>query len=407
MKKIDPYEHRERYLKWKKTAEIKGITSFNAKLIVEYLNDMEEGFNVARKGSRSYIRLNNLRQRLTWLIKNMEDAYKIKKITDITERQATSFFNDLMRNGKIVTRSGRAYTSVQDYVWVFKAFWHWYQRRENANGNLVKDITLYMDTNPVKESSFVYFTIDDMKRMADRSKYEYKVLMWFLFDTGIRAPTELMNMRVSDLSLLDDGQTYQLDIRNDVSKTFGRKIKLVLCSRLLREYIKAKGFKDDDVLFPIIPRVVNQYIKRIAVKVLGKYKTKGGQNIKDISLYDFRHSSSCYWLPRYKSESALKYRFGWKRDDMIHHYTKLLGMRDTIEEQDILLDSEAKTKLENELEFQKKKNLLMDDTIKELQQEMKIIKDTQKRHMAEEVKKIPEITRRTESRIGAIKKSEI
>jgi hypothetical protein len=50
-------------------------------------------------------------------------------------------------------------------------------------------------------------------------------------------------------------------------------------------------------------------------KVLGKDRI--------IKMYDFRHSSCCYWLPRYKSENALKYRFGWKKSDMISYYSHL------------------------------------------------------------------------------------
>ncbi len=391
--KIDPYKNKERYLNWKaKAIKIEGISNYNSDLLIEYLKDMEEGYNVARKGAVSYIRLNNLKTRIAWIMRKMEEEYKIKKITDIEERKAVSFFNDLMRNGKIKSRKGRAYDSVKDYVSVFKAFWHWYMRRENAKNHVVKDITSYIDTSPMKESVFVYFTIDDLKKIANRAKFEYKVLMWFMFDSGIRSPTELMNIRISDLSKLDDSETYQLDIKNEISKTFGRKIKLLLCSKLLSEYIESKKLKDDDVLFPIVPRVVNQYIRRIAVKTLGAYKTKGGNDIKNISLYDFRHSSACYWLPRYKSESALKYRFGWKRDEMIHHYTKMLGMKDTIAEQDILLDSEAKTKLETELDRQKKDNMLMGDRVNELEQ---TVKKFQEMFGAKTAKKHPEISEET------------
>ena len=51
-------------------------------------------------------------------------------------------------------------------------------------------------------------------------------MMWFLFDTGIRAPTEMMNIKVSDLSLMENSNNYELNIRAAISKTFGRKIKL-------------------------------------------------------------------------------------------------------------------------------------------------------------------------------------
>ncbi len=104
---------------------------------------------------------------------------------------------------------------------------------------------------------------------------------------------------------------------------------------------------------------MNTYLKRLAFKHIqvGSEKkerrklSSGAYHYyieNGLTLYDFRHSSACYWLPRYKSESALKYRFGWVKSSMIHYYTELLGMRDTIDEEDLYLDV-SKTKLEKEI----------------------------------------------------------
>ncbi len=70
--KFDPYKHKERYENWRKKigSQIPEISKDNSKLILDYLNDMELGVNIAkgtRKGSRSYIRLNTLRQRMVFL----------------------------------------------------------------------------------------------------------------------------------------------------------------------------------------------------------------------------------------------------------------------------------------------------------------------------------------------------
>ena len=89
------------------------------------------------------------------------------------------------------------------------------------------------------------------------------------------------------------------------------------------------------ICFPIEFRVVNQYLKRLAVRVLGDRETRGGEATGKLSLYDLRHCSACFWRPRYKTESALKYRFGWKKDEMINYYTRFLGMEDTIKESDL------------------------------------------------------------------------
>ena len=86
-------------------------------------------------------------------------------------------------------------------------------------------------------------------------------------------------------------------------------------------------------------------------------------------MYDFRHISCCYWLPRYKSESALKYRFGWKKSEKIHYYSELLGMKDTIAEDDMLVDI-TKTEIEKRLEKTEKEKEIMSDRVQFLEQEI-------------------------------------
>jgi len=44
----------------------------------------------------------------------------------------------------------------------------------------------------------------------------------------------------------------------------------------------------------------------------------------------------------------LKYRFGWKKSEKIHYYSEMIGMRDTISEEDLLTDV-TKTELEKRL----------------------------------------------------------
>ena len=93
---------------------------------------------------------------------------------------------------------------------------------------------------------------------------------------------------------------------------------------------------------------MNKRLKQIGALVFGDKATIGRKAGKDLTMYDFRHSSACYWLPRYKSRNALLYRFGWKREEEIHYYTALLGMKDTISEEDMLLNT-TRTDIEKEL----------------------------------------------------------
>ncbi len=273
---------------------------------------MENGLNVANcnvKDPRSYIRLNSIRDKTRFFSMKFKEIYDLDKITDITEDQLIKFFTN-MRKGNIVSQDGKRYASTAYFVKIFKAFWHWWIKVNKKKGVEIPDITNDLDTSQDKPK-WVYLDETQVRKLADNAKYDYKVLIMFLFDTGIRAPTELINIKVSDLF----NDCKELQIRDEVSKTFGRKIKLMVCHKLLKNYVLGKELKKEDYLFPINPKVVNRYLKRLASKVLGEIQSEADAKLSDLTMYDFRHISTCYWLPRYKSKSALKFRFGWKKSD--------------------------------------------------------------------------------------------
>ncbi len=369
--KIDPYKHKERYLKWKESVKkgIPKITKTNSDIILRYINDMEKGINVSSlsvKGSRSYPRLNALRDRLVFFAKRFKELYNLDDITKISEEQLIGFFSD-MKSGIIKTVFAKRYKSVDTYAKIFKAFWHWHQKVNKKNGNGVIDITMDLDTRQEKPK-WVYLSEQQVKKMCEIAKYEYRVLIMFLLDSGIRSPTELINVKISDLY----NDCKELHIREEISKTFGRRIKLMICSDLLKEYLINKELKQEDYLFKINPVIVNQYLKRLAVKALGDKTSEAGSKYSELSMYDFRHISCCYWLPRYKSESALKYRFGWKKSDKIHYYSELLGMKDTIAEEDLLIDI-TKTEIEKEQIKLRNENEILKDKIGGMEEQMKRI----------------------------------
>jgi len=374
--KIDPHNHKEKYLAWKEHVKngIPNISKENSDIILQYTFDMEKGLNVASshaKGSRSYIRLNTIRDKMTFFARKFKEIYGINYILDISEEQLVSLFSD-MKNGVIKKEQGGDYRSVGYYVKCFKAFWHWHQKVNRKKGVEIKDITLDLDTREEKPD-WVYLTENQIKMLCDNAKFEYKVLMMFLFDTGIRAPTELVNVKVSDLY----NNYKELQIREEISKTFGRRIKLMLCSDLIKEYIQTKKLTSQDYLFSIEPKIVNKYLKRLSARVLGEDSSPAGQRYSDLTMYDFRHVSCCYWLPRYKSESALKYRFGWKKSDKIHYYSELLGMKDTIAEEDLLMDV-TKSEIEKQLSKTQKENELLQDRLQSMEQQMKQVLELMK-----------------------------
>jgi len=369
--KIDPYNHKERYLKWKKSVEngIPNINKENSEIILKYLNDMEIGVNISSvsvKGARGYNRLNTLKDKLIFFSKKFNTSFNLGCIREIKEEQLFQFFSN-MEKGIIKRQDGNNFIGVHTYVKIFKAFWHWHQKIERKQGREIKDITLDLNTKANKPK-WVYLTEKQVKHLYEKAGDKYRILIMFLFDTGIRAPTELINIKVEDLF----NNYTELQIREEISKTFGRRIKLMICSKIIKDYVEENGLKPKDQLFPINPTVVNRYLKNLAVKVLGKGISEAGDPYSKLSMYDFRHCSCCYWLPRYKSESALKYRFGWKKSDQIHYYSELLGMKDTISEEDLLLDitkteiEKRLTKAEREVEFLSEDNEHMKNQMKSI-----------------------------------------
>ena len=366
--KIDPYNHKERYLKWKEKTKngIPGLSAFNSEIVKRYLDDMERGANIASesaKGPRSYIRLNSLKEKMGSFSKRFKEIYGIDKITDITEEQAMGFFYD-MQTGKIKRKDGKDYENVATHVRIFKAFWHWHQKVSKKKGIEIQDITKDLDTRTEKPK-WVYLTERDVKKLCDNAKLDYRTLIMFLYDTGIRAPTELVNVKVSDLY----NDCKELNIRQETSKTFGRRIKLLLCSGLLKEHIQNHNLQPNDYLFQIKYINVNKYLRRLGTRVLGDKESPAGEKYSRLTMYDFRHCACCYWLPRYKSESALKYRFGWKKSDKIHYYSELLGMKDTISEEDLLIDN-AKTEIEQQLQKSNNENSILKEQLLVMQSQL-------------------------------------
>ncbi|MBT4604273.1 hypothetical protein HOC01_01410 [archaeon] len=357
--KLDPHKHQHFYDNWKKKGmQLKGLSAANAKLLRDYLEDMELGHNInpaSKKGSRSPGRLRNQKGKLHAILLTLQQRTTKKSVTKITELEILSYFGD-MRKGKVNSpRTGKPYNATGSYVKSFKAFYHWYMRSSKKKGKIIADITEELDSKDEKPK-FNYFTADQLRAMCDNATFDYKVLMMFLFDSGIRAPTELMNVRASDLQWIKKDNCYRLHIREETSKTFGRKIKLMLSSDILKSYVDKHKLNGDAYLFTKQPKVMNKYLSRLGHKTLGFGDLQEKKNPKDptyvrygITLYDFRHCATCYWLVRYKSESALKYRFGWKKSEMIHYYSEFLGMKDTIQEEDLYVDI-TKTELQRELD---------------------------------------------------------
>lgn len=348
--KRDVYKHRERWLHWLSKANALGITGIskkNSATILQYLRDMELGVNVgagSQKRPRTAARLNALRGRMVFFAHQFQDRNDVDDLTTLTEEVIFRFFADV-HNGTIRSTKGTAYECVETQVKTFKAFWHWHQKVNRKKGITIPDITADLGSFS-KKPKWVYLSEAQAQQLCATARFDYRVLFSFLLDSGVRPAAELLNIKISDLS--SDCKT--LNVRHEIVKpgSFGRRIKLMLCSDLIKQFIQVNSLTADDYLFDINPNTANKYLKKLTTQLFGNAVSEAGKNYSEIRLYDLRHISCCYWLPRYKSESALMYRFGWKKSSMVHYYTELLGMRDTISDEDMLVDI-TKTELEQRI----------------------------------------------------------
>jgi hypothetical protein len=82
MTRYDPYNHEKKWKDWKLKvkSKIPYISKDNSKVILQYLEDMEVGINIAKgtvKGGRSYVRLNTLKERMIFFARKFEQLYTV------------------------------------------------------------------------------------------------------------------------------------------------------------------------------------------------------------------------------------------------------------------------------------------------------------------------------------------
>lgn len=340
--KRDPYKYKQRWDNWieDNSKGIEGISKENSKLILSYLEDMKLGRNVspfAKKGNRSERRLYDLKDRLLFFAKRID-----KPLNKLDKDFVHNFFYN-MQKGKIRRLDGKNFISVGSYIKDFKAFWKWLMRK----GEVKEDITLDLSRSDDNKPAWVYLSEEEFKKFANRCSPDYRAIVWFMYDTGMRV-TEANSVKVK----LFDKDFTQLTIPKEISKSLGRVINLKLCSSLVKDYIKFYNLKEDDFLFQKNPATINQYLRRLAKEVFGEKETKARGKTSEFTLYDIRHNASCFWLKRYSSTRALMYRMGWSDEKWIKYYSEFLGLSDELSDED-MVTSEEKTRMEKDISLLK------------------------------------------------------
>jgi len=94
-------------MSWKErnSSTIPNISKINSDLVLRYLGDMEKGINVAhlsKKGGRSYVRLNTIKNRIVLIVKHFEARFGLDEITKVTEEQVLVFIQRIEKRNLVL-----------------------------------------------------------------------------------------------------------------------------------------------------------------------------------------------------------------------------------------------------------------------------------------------------------------
>jgi site-specific recombinase XerD len=331
----------------KKNKKINGMKVFNSKVALEFLHDLEEGKNIgSQKGRRSPSTLTKHRSNLIFFDKHIK-----KNFDKITKDDIHELFNKMM-DGKLKKEDGSKYIGTGEFMKNFKVFWKWMRRNNYVKQDITEDLSRAEGNGIGRKPAWVFLGQANMKKLIDASRGDYRALILFLYDSGIR-PSELYRLRVYDLRE-DFTELHIPELRENgerVSKTFERTIKLKQSSGMIKQYIQDMGLKGNDYLVKVGQAGFNKYLRTLAKNLFGTNPTKARQSPNKLRMYDIRHNSAIFWLERYQRNVDLMYRFGWKREDKVFYYSEFIGKRDQISDDD-MFTKEDKTRMEKELESQ-------------------------------------------------------
>jgi integrase len=349
--KRDLYKDEARFKSWKKTAlSDDEISSKNIEFIYDCVSDLEQGKNIgkgSKKGARSYKRLNTVRTKMYFIARELEK----KGIDDFRKTTEQAIFDifDGMRKGKI---NGKKYKSTGDYTKIFKTCWHWWMKVNRKKGIEIKDITEDLD-NSVEEPDFTLFSKEDLEKMRKNQLSEDQLICTFVFDSLVRAPTELLSILVKYITV--ENNVVWLYIPDEISKSIGRNVDLVYCGQEILKYIKEKNLGPDDYLFNFSPGDFNKRMQEAAEKTFGdKLSNPIAKGLyKNCTLYDLRHSGSVHFRRLAQQTKkididTLRQRGGWTDFRMLNYYTKFIHLKGEIGKDNLLLQ-EDRTEMQNEI----------------------------------------------------------
>ncbi|MEK6918343.1 MAG: site-specific integrase [Nanoarchaeota archaeon] len=338
MQKKDVFNHAKIFEAWKEQLTPDyiegGLTKTNSDFFVNYFDYLSKTKTIG------YANRNRSKLRSIFLGLQKQG---VKDISKITEKQVNDYFYEWCKSHSI------------DYIKRFRAFWNWLRKENRRKGVVVQDIVIDLKdfkNEDKRESNFVWLTKEEFDKFRSYFDEDKQTILLFCFDSIIRAPTELLSLKVENI--FEKKNEVWINIPKEISKTIGRKFNLVYSGEIILKYIKKYELKQNDYLFNFSPPLFNQSMQEVAKQLWDGRKSEGGEFYKNITLYDLRHSGAIHFRQLFQktgqSLDLLRERGGWSDFKMINYYTKRLGLDGYIQKEKLLLE-EDKTKIEKEVEM--------------------------------------------------------
>jgi|SRR3989344_662534 len=274
------------------------------------------------------------------LINDMILFFKIyKKPTDKLTREELEKFKEDLLNDKITKHDGKPY-------------------KDTIKEGLTESVVRYVEyLYPKKINSFIsktnkpfrkwfiirsknktpeILTEQEVKKLYKEAKPLWqKYALCVLFDSGSRIE-EFLNFRFEDFeSPTKNFPYYQIDFREEYSKTAGRKVGLYWehCTEAVAKYMESIEKKDPkDRVLEVGYDTVRMFLTRIGKKVLDKR----------IYAHMFRKSSATFYASKLNRQQLCK-RYGWRfSSDVVDVYINRAGI-DEFEVKEVMLDDDIST----------------------------------------------------------------
>lgn len=279
-----------------------------------------------------------------------------KKQSNTITREELSKFKENLLNNNILKQNGNHYadTTKEDLTEIIVRYLEWkYPKRISSFMSKTRQPLRRWFVTRGKKKTPEVLTEQEIKQLYKEAKTLWqKYLIAILFGSGARIE-EFLNFRHEDWEEpTKNFPYYKIDIKEEYSKTEGRKIGLYwdYCTEAVAKYLASVEIKNQtDRVLEKEYDAIRMFLRRLGEKVLNKR----------VHPHIFRKSSATFYASKLNRQQ-LCVKFGWKfKSDMPDIYISRAGV-DEVQVKDVMLNDdisvlrkeqqEQKIKYESEME---------------------------------------------------------